>query len=88
VETKPINVKHDAMKDTPPKQTLTRMTNAILVMLIGRRKEWVCSYNEPAGDFSNGKVSIRGNITILPSCMSQCRALPLQHVGTLTEKVA
>jgi hypothetical protein len=28
-----------AMKATPPKQTLTRMTNAILVMLVERRKE-------------------------------------------------
>jgi hypothetical protein len=77
-----------AMKATPPKQTLTRMTNAILVMLVERRKEWDCSHNEPAGDFSYEKVYIRGNITPLPSCMSQCWALSLQHVGVFAEKVA
>jgi len=46
------------MKYSPPaKHIITYMTNAIVIMPVGRSTEWVGPRNESAGDVSNGKVS-------------------------------
>jgi len=55
---KPLNVKRGVMKYSPPaKHIIICMTNAVVIMPVGRSTEWVGPRNESAGDVSNGKVT-------------------------------
>lgn len=55
---KALNVKLGVMKYSPPaKHIITCMTNAIVIMPVGRSTEWVRPRSESASDVSTGKVS-------------------------------
>ena len=55
---KPLNAKLGVMKYSPPaKHIITCMTNAIVIMPVGRSTGWVGPRNESAGEVSNGKFS-------------------------------
>jgi hypothetical protein len=70
------------MKCSPPaKQIITRMTNTIAIMPVGRSKEWVGPHNESAGDFSNGRVSSYSVVISFPLTRSSHSWVVTVHVA-------